>query len=290
MKYLIYINLVFLTFLTSCGDTVQEINWETENVPQKLVVEGEITNELSTHPIVLKYSDDYFVDNPARRVSEAIITVQNDDTTIYYVENAEIPGQYEAELPYRGKVNSDYHLNIQLKQEIDGNSTYTAHTSIIEGLQLESIKAELYENPIAFDEEDSLIVGVFFYGQEPEEIKNYYLFKVYRNDSLLVDTINQYGHFSDQQLGINGEEVFFLFFQEQFFAGDTIGIEILSIPEEYNYFLNGVDQISQPGDPFGFSGPPANAIGNISEGKGLGFFFGAHVAYSETILIDKTGE
>lgn len=281
---------MFFTVLISCGDTIQEIDWETKNIPQKLVVEGEITNELSTHPIFLKYSDDYFVDNPARRIRHAIVTVRNDDTIIYYVENPEIPGQYKAEFPFKGEINTDYHLNVQLEQEIDGSSNYTADTRIIGGIQFDSIKAELYENPISFSEEDSLIVAVILFGQEPEEIKNYYLFKLYRNDSLLTDTINQYRRFNDQESGFNGKEVFGFYIREQFFAGDTIGIKLYSIPEEFDYFLTGVNQISQPGDPFGFSGPPANAIGNISEGKGLGFYYGAHVTYSETIVIDKTAE
>ncbi len=288
MKNLIYSWVFVFAFLSSCGDLVQEISWDTESIPQKIIVEGNITTEVGTHPVTLKYTDNYFADNPAKMVSGAILTIVCDDSAIYYAENPEIPGQYEAEYSYSGRVNKIYTLNIHLAEEIDETDFYTARTEIVEGMQIDTIITELYENPFSANEEDSLYIVVFFYGLEPEHIDNYYMLKFYRNGEIITDTINQYRYFSDQEIGINGAEVFGMLIRDEFAAGDTLGVKVYSIPEAYDYFLDGINQISEPGDPFGFSGPLANAIGNINDGGGLGFYFGADVTYIEGIVKDKT--
>lgn len=288
MKKYIYILFGILGLLVSCEDMVQEIPWNSQNIPEKIVVEGSITTEFSTHPVTLKYSDDYFVNRPPRVVTGATLTVTNNDQVIHYVESEEVPGKYEAETGFSGEIGQTYELNIQLEEEIGGKKLYTAKTEIIKGMRVDSITAELYNNPVYLDEEDSLVVVVFVYGMEPEDISNYYLLKVFKNGNLISDTINQYQYFSDIEAGMNGLDAFGFLVHDEFEGGDILGVQLYSIPKEYDYFLDGINLISQPGDPFGFTGPPANAIGNISDGEGLGFYFGAHVSYTETFVVDRT--
>ena len=69
---------------------------------------------------------------------------------------------------------------------------------------------------------------------------------------------------------------------EDFIAGDTLDMEFRSINEAYYDFINGVKRISRGTDPFGFSGPPANAIGNIEGGDALGFFIASAVTRVRT--------
>jgi hypothetical protein len=83
---------------------------------------------------------------------------------------------------------------------------------------------------------------------------------------------------------MNGESVVVFYLTSNFTYGDTLTLELLSLPKEYKLFLDGVNQISQSADPFGFSGPPANAVGNVNDGEALGFFYGAYVSRCSTII------
>jgi hypothetical protein len=288
MKKHIYVLFGILGLLMSCEDMVQEIPWNSQNIPEKIIVEGSVTTEFGTHPVTLKYSDDYFANRPSRPVTSATLTVKNNEQVIHYVESEEVPGKYEAETGFSGEVGQPYELTIQLETEIGGKKLYTAETEIIKGMRLDSITAELYNNPVYFDDEDSLVVVVFVYGMEPEDISNYYLLKILKNGNLVSDTINQYRHFGDIESGMNGTDAFGFLVHDEFKGGDILGVQLYSIPEEYDYFLDGINQISEPGNPFGFSGPPANATGNINHGEGLGFYFGAQVTYAETLVEDRT--
>jgi hypothetical protein len=289
MKQILYIFLTTSMLLfTACEDSVLKIGWETKNIPQKLIVEGNVTTESSKHPIVLRYTGDYFANEPAKMVTNAQVSINAGANVIYYNENPDNPGVYEAENEFTGELNTSYELNILLEEPVDGTNKYSATTELVEGMLIDSVTAGLYNNPIMNNEDDSLILISFFYGLEPAGNTNYYLLKLFRNGEIISDTINDYGHFSDSEYGINGETVFGFFINEEYEPGDTFGFELYSIPKAYDIFLDGVNQISQPADPFGFSGPPANAVGNINNGKGLGFFYGAHVTSASTIVRDNT--
>ena len=56
LKYLI---LGLIIIIISCNPD-QEIDWKLDKIPQRLVVEGLITNELNKQIITLKKSDEYF--------------------------------------------------------------------------------------------------------------------------------------------------------------------------------------------------------------------------------------
>ncbi len=285
-RILIYI-IVLITVLTSCSEMVEEIDWNAENIPNKLIVEGDITNETGQHPITLRHSDYYFANSPSPVVSGATVSVLYGSTVIEYSEDPKNPGTYKANEEFAGEINQEYTLTIGLSEELDGADEYSAATTIIEGMRIDSISAELYSNPYQMDGEDSTIIILLAYGQEPEQFINYYLMKLYRNDTLLSDTIVDYPVFSDTDNGMNGEKVLGFFLAEDYSPGDIITLELYSIPKDYKIFLDGVNQISQPGDPFGFSGPPANAVGNVNEGEALGFFYGAYVARGRTSVKEK---
>ena len=289
MRNIIYTFFILSLFLFSCGELEQKIDWKTESIPRKLVVEGNITTDLGKHQITLKYSDDYFANQPAETVSNAEITVASTDSVIHYAESDDEPGVYEAESDFAGELNTEYTLTISLEEPVDGISEYSATSKITEGMRIDSVAADLYNNPMINDEEeDSLIIIVVVYGLEPSEYKNYYMVKLYRNGEIISDTITDYNHFSDQDMEINGETAFGMFVYGEYKAGDTLGIELYSIPKDFSLFLDALDQLSQPSDPFGFSGPLANAVGNINDGNGLGFFYAAHVTRGEAIVRDKT--
>lgn len=286
--------LVFV-FITSCDDMVKEIDWETESIPPKIVVEGSITNQIGVHPIKLSVTDDYFSNHPEGKVLDAEVVVKTQSGSIAYVEDDEDRGTYYAQEPFAGDENVGYTLHIELATPIDGSRDFMAQSDLIEGMKIDTIEAFLYPSMGWGDEEeeedengevteqDSMIVVAVLYGKEPSNINNYYMAQIFRNGKPIHDLIQDNPHFQDIEYEMNGAEAFVMVIEENFEIGDTIGISLISITEEYNYFLTGLSHISQPEDPFGFSGPPANAVGNISNG-GLGFFSCGHVSYSETIV------
>lgn len=286
--------LVFV-FITSCDDMVKEIDWETESIPPKIVVDGSITNKLSAHPIKLSVSDDYFSSYPEGKVLDATVTVKTSTDTIIYIEDEKIRGTYYAVAPFKGNENASYALNIELVVPIDGQSSYKAQCDLVEGMKVDYIEAFLYPNLGWGDteeeedkdgenvEQDSMIVVVVLHGSEPGHINNYYLIQIFKNGDPLEEYIQDNNHFRDIDYDMNGTDNYVIVVEKNFKLGDTIGVNLISITEDFNYYLTGLSRISESEDPFGFSGPPANAVGNVSDG-GLGFFSCGYVSYSETVI------
>jgi hypothetical protein len=284
----ILIFIPFLIIIFSCADPVQEINWKTSEIPAKLVVEGSVTTDYGLHPLTLKISDEYFASRPAKTVSNAQVILKDGKNEMVYEESDTMQGLYYPQEAFMGTVGSNYELEINLETGLGGSSTYTANSSIIQGMEIDSITADLYINPVLDSDEDSLVVIVMLYGMEPGNIENYYMIKYYRNGEILSDTVNSWFHFNDRDYDINGDNSMGFFLEEEYFEGDTLSLELFSIPKNYELYLEAVGHIAEPGDPFGFSGPPANAIGNVNDGQALGYFFGAHVSSSTTIVLDRS--
>jgi hypothetical protein len=290
----ILILVLSLFFLTGCEDMVKEIDWETKNIPSKLIVEGGITNKLGLHPIKLSLSADYFNSKAEPMVSGAVVVVSTDSEEIQYIESTSNLGVYEAVEPFIGQIETNYSLKVSLDKTVDGFNNYEAKSRLIEGMRVDSMHVFLYPSFGAVDvgdeeedddlaTQDSMIVVALLYGQEPAHIDNYYLAIVYKNGVAIEENIQDNNHFSDNDYEMNGSTYFFMMIEKSFEEGDTLGIELISITKEYDYFLTGLKGIAEPQDPFGFSGPPANTVGNISNG-GLGFFNCANVAFAQAVV------
>ena len=119
------------------------------------------------------------------------------------------------------------------------------------------------------------------WAQEPGNEVNYYLFNLYRNGTLMTDTITKKVVSDDKFYNgsyMNGVDVIYINNQhawETLYPGDIITLQMSGITKEYFDFIN---QVQQAGFnlPF-FSGPPANVQGNVTNG-GIGFF----AAYSNS--------
>jgi hypothetical protein len=282
------VQIVILFLFTQCDDAVQEIDWETKNIPNKLIVDGHISNKLSKHPIKLTRSDDYFANLPERMVSGASVIIDSENGNIIYAEKSSEPWVYEALEPFVGEVSVKYTLKIDLNAPLEGTDYYEAETQIIEGMRLDLVEAYLYNNPTPMEDTDSIILIIVLHGLEPVNIENYYMAKAYRNGELITDTIQDFTHFSDQDYGMNGESIFYMIYEDYFEPNDTFAIDLISIPKDYEYFLTGLGQLSVPEDPFGFSGPPANVVGNVNKGNALGFFYSSYIQSASTVVVDAT--
>lgn len=284
MKYIYLILLIISLIATiSCEE---EIEWEVEEMPEMLVVEGSFTNEYKKHQVQLTKSAGYFSNKQTPRVSGAEVTISDGMNTISLEENPVGSGIYETVDSVAGEAGKTYTLDIQLNEPINNTAHYFASGELIQGLDIDSMIASIYENPIYMPEfdDDSLILFLAVLGFEPPDIKNYYELNLYKNDTMLNDTIDETYIVEDTE-EMEGEYVNSFFFFEQFQIGDTVRFEIVSVEKLYRDFVIGVQNIAnQSADPFDMSGPPANAIGNIQGAEAIGYFKVAYVSMGEAIV------
>ncbi len=285
MRSLIYIlvSIYAIGVLTSCE---KEIQWDTEEMPVMLVVEGSFTNEFKKHQVKLSLSADYFYNKPTPKVADAIVTI-SDGTHVYELsENPAGSGIYETLDSVAGEPWKTYTLDIRLREPVNQTTHYYASGEIIPGIKLDSLIALIYENPVYYsgaEDMDSLLIIIIALGQEPPGIKNYYQLDLYDNHTLINDTIDEVVVVDDRE-GMNGEYANSFFFFKQFDAGDTVRFDIISVEKSYFDFITGIQNIANLSfDPFNMSGPPANAVGNIRGAEAIGFFRLGYVSKQSAI-------
>jgi hypothetical protein len=262
--------IVLLTL--TCCQPEQEIDWEVDNIPARLVVEGSITDELKVHTVTLKTSAEYFSNREADVVSNAIVTISSGENTFNLEENPAGSGIYQTTEEVRGEVGRLYTLNIDIGDPLNNETHFSASSVLRRGIIADTMISVLYDSPFIFNDVDTVILANSVIGYEPEPEGDYYIVNLYRNGTLLNDTVDEYNVVNDKESGMNGESLFTFIYIENFIVGDTVEMEFRSTSEAYYEFIKGIKMIANGTDPFGFSGPPANAIGNIEGGGALGFF------------------
>jgi len=275
IRNLFYLSLL-LTILAAC---TERIEIELDETYTRLVVEGKITNETKSHRVLLTKTSNYFANEPAPKVTGAIINIS--DGTNNYPLSEIAPGIYETAANVKGEIGNIYTLNIS-NIDIDNNGndeTYTASSLLRPVAPVDSIKVE-------FRKDWGEIWTVKVYALDPPTT-DYYMFNVYNNGKLLSDTLDEV--FLTDDLLFNGNYtngiVSQFFEEEEADIGDTITFEMCGITKEYIEFLYDLQIESGYSAPM-FSGPPANIKGNISNGA-LGFFTAYSVSIGETIITEK---
>ncbi|MFO8000675.1 MAG: DUF4249 family protein, partial [Marinilabilia sp.] len=132
---------------------------------------------------------------------------------------------------------------------------------------------------------------VLLYASDNPDRKDFYMFRIFKNGVLISDNISEYSVISDkffdgnrangvwvQSLDASGSK-------EQIEAGDIITLQMCGITEEYFEFIEGVQRENRKQYPL-FSGPPANAPGNVSN-DALGFFTAFSAAYASYEVDEK---
>lgn len=276
-----------IVLLLCCCEPQEEIRWDVNEIPARLVVEGSITDELKIHTVILKKSADYFSNNAAEVVSNAVVNITDGHNVYYLEENPKDLGIYRTTEEIKGDTGKLYTLNIDINEPLNNETHYSARSFLNRTIRIDSMISVIYDSPFLFDNADTVIIVNNIFGYEPEPAGDYYTLSLYRNGTLLNDTIDEYLTFYDRNSGINGKSFFPFAFLENFIEGDTVEIEIRSISKAYFDFIEGVKMISRGTDPFGFSGPPANPVGNIEGGNALGFFIASAVTRVRTQVIKQ---
>lgn len=263
--------------LYSC---TERIDIELDETYTRLVVYGFITTDTTTHYIDLSLSSSYYYNEAPPPVTGA--TLEITDNTGNTVTLTEVrPGRYATPPDYYAIQGDTYTLDITLTEEIAGYSHYEAVSTVNPMGVIDSIG--LLYHP---DWGTAGFYEVTCYYQDPPTT-DYYMFNLFKNGSLITDTINEVFVSSDEFYNgsyTNGIGVGYLDQSEEsqvINPGDTITFQGGKISEEYYNFITTLQAETGFQTPL-FSGPPANVKGNISNGA-IGYFAAFSVAYASTI-------
>ncbi|HEX2936682.1 MAG TPA: DUF4249 domain-containing protein [Bacteroidales bacterium] len=291
MKNLLYILVIAVT-LTSCSmEAEEEISWNIEKHPDMLVVHSVITNEYKEQAVFLSLTNSYFDNAAPRSVSNATVVIEGGAKPVHFSERSDTPGLYYSEEPFACEPQRTYKLSITLAQAINGQNTYTALSRMPQGVNIDSMNCELYEMP-EFTEEgdddkdkDTTIIGIYYFGQEPQQAENFYFTRIFVNDKLTDNNPTEYDYFS-----ITAENANYTHMKGYIHnagANDNVKLRLYAVEKKYYNYLEALHKMEETGNAYSMSGPPANAIGNISEGQGLGYFLAAYVSEKTGQIVDK---
>jgi len=291
MKLIIYY-IIASVLLVSCAQQEEKITWELTNQPEMLVVESIITNINKQQAVRLTVSNPYLDQGQPKTVSGANVTVNDGTNTFLFAESHENPGLYFSQQLFSAQSHKTYQLDIKLSYVINGLMEYTAQSTAPQGLEIDSMLCEIYKMPeIAGEDEnsgevkDTTILGVCYFGKEPNTSVNYYFTKVFRNGKLLETNPKEYTYYSVTSQ--NATYTHQIGFANNVTGTDTILFRLYTVDRDYNNYLEALHNIDFSGNSYSMSGPPANAVGNVSDGKALGYFLAAYISEKKSLAIDK---
>lgn len=276
---LIFILSGILT-LAACEEYI-DVQFDNDS-GSKLVVEGAITTDTTSHTIILSRSGDFFDKDVQMMESGAEITISDGDTVIIYAEVE--TGVYQTDPEVYGTIGKDYHMNIKL----DNGQVYIADETITALPEIDSVVAI---PKAGFDQNAGQITQGYYinyYGPEPKGLGNYYLWNLYIDGTLYSDSIHKQVFTGDEFVDGNYIKDFEIFFiPKSDLPSDTVEIEIemFSISREYyDYLIGLLLETVWKGSPW--DGPPANAVSNLSNGA-LGYFRASDRKTATTTIIKQ---
>ena len=284
MKLIFKISLL-ATLAVLTWNCTERISVKVDSTYTRLVVEGYVTTDTTTHWVRLSTTSDYFHNQTSPAVSGAEVVITDDEQSFLLEESEEQPGLYLTAPDFHGIPGKTYSLNVS---NVDINNdgvmdAFTAQSVMNPVNPIDSIQLEYL---------DSFVKGyqVRVYAWDSPE-KDFYSFKVLKNGVLLTDTLYEMLVQDDEFFNgnyTNGIPSQFLQDEkpdEKVEPGDTVTFEINGITEEYYHYVIEAQSQIFPQTPL-FSGPPANIRTNITN-DAIGFFTAYSVSRSSTIASGK---
>ena len=265
--YKIFLILTAVMSITSCTEVIEI---ELDSTYRRLVVFGTVTTDSAYHQVHLSTTSDYFSNQPAPAVSDALVELETGEGTLRLAEMDSVPGLYRSPEAFRGIPGTTYRLQIS-QVDIDGDGSfesYDAESTMPELPRLDSIRLAYFDSPFVSGYQ------VFMYAMDPPG-RDWYSFGIRKNGELLTDQLSDYRVQSDDFINetyIYGLPVGFLLDsnpRESLQAGDTVTLELNRIGQDYFDFISDAQLEIFGNNPL-FSGPPANVHSNIgNDGKGI---------------------
>ena len=265
--------IVVALFLVGCEETIK---LDLHQAEPNVVIEGMVTNRRGHQYVKVSRTGDFYLDGLTPPVTDASVQVTDDQGGVYaFTHNPENhdyeKGYYYPTSIFTGKIGRTYTLEVSLE-----GTTYTATSTLLPVMPIDSLGVRINQD----EKKDPVKPGRFYeillYAHEPQSTRDYYLFKFYRNDSIVHDPPNEIYFTDDRALGerINGvpSPVYYK-------AGDMARLEIYSLTREGYLFYNDLYSLLN-NDGGMFSPPPVNCRTNLSN-NALGFFQTSALASSQ---------
>jgi hypothetical protein len=270
--------LIFPLVLAGCD---VPIDLDIEQTPPQIAIEALVTNRPGQPFVRVTLSADFYYEGAASHVSDAIVTLRNDlgqsvAFSHYAGNNTDSTGYYLPPQGFAGQVGRIYTLSVLAR-----GKTYEATDSL---KYVTSIDSLAYRPNVYAQQDppsDGKIYELLIYAKEPQESKDYYLVKYYRNDSLTYGGDSDVYVLDDYGVGENIDGVPSAIW---FGIGDKAEIEMYSLTRQGFLFYNDL-VIIMNSDGGMFSPPPANPRTNFSNGA-LGFFQ-VSAASSRSIVLEQ---
>lgn len=253
-----------LGLLSSCTDVVDV---DLPDPEPQLAVEGNITDQPGPYTIRLTKTGPYFTKDELPAVRGAELTLaDNEGTTETLREMA--PGVYQTSR-IRGKIGNQYVLTIKSEGE-----EYRAATEIKRIPGIDGLTQKVKTGEAGWDDG----IYAFYNGPELPGVGDYYRFKIWINGELQNDPGDLVVR--DDAL-VDGRYIGDIELNEDpLQPGDSVRVQLLSLPQDYYYFLN--EMFTQINNVGLFSSPPANVRSNVrnvnaSGTRAVGYFAGTAV-------------
>lgn len=249
------------SLLSSCTDVVDV---DLPDPEPQLAVEGNITDQPGPYTIRLTKTGAYFTEQelPAVRGAELVLS---DNEGHRETLRETTPGHYQTS-GIRGKIGNHYVLTIRTEGQEYRAATEIKRIPVIDGL---TQKAKIGEAGW----EDGLYA--FYNGPELPGTGDYYRFKIFINGELQNDPDDLVVR--DDAL-VDGRYIGDIELNDAPLAvGDSVRVQLLSLPQDYYYFLN--EMFTQINNVGLFSSPPANVRSNVvnvnpNGPRAVGYFAG----------------
>ena len=272
-----YFLILAAIFFYSCEETIV---LDTQQIPPSLVIESHITTQDKLHTVKLSLSVDFYYDQKPPMIKDAVVSITDvtSGETYPFVHNnsnrEDYQGIFVSEVAFEGKTGHTYELQVKYNGEV-----YTAQETLYPVTKIDELSYRINNAEYKDPEKEGYFYQVLLNAAEPQETKDYYLFKFYRNDSLVYARESDLYFTDDEMLG---PEIANLPLPVFYSKGDKARVEIFSISRQAFIYLTDLVNVLN-NDSGMFSPPPANPRTNISN-NALGYFMASDIS-SETIII-----
>ena len=258
--------IIVLSFfiLGACDEPFQ---LDQTQAPPRVVIEGMVTNQPGKQSVKVTRSADFYSSGPTPRITDAQVRVADDLGHVFnFIHNPNFNpdslGVYVPEVPFRGEVGRTYTLTVETGGEI-----FEAQDKLVSVLPIDSLTYKVDEEQLEDDDNEGKVYELLLYAKEEQNVKNFFLFKFFANDTLQFDNETDI-YFSDDELlaeNLDGVPA-----PVYFRHGDKVRVEIYSMSREgYVYHSDLFTLLNN--DSGMFSPIPASPRTNLSN-DALGFF------------------
>lgn len=274
----ILIIILTLFVLTSCEKTVE---LDLQDSTPKIVIEGLVTDRAGHQYVKVSRSAGFYSTGKTPRVSDATVVIVDDqENTFSFIHNpnghADSVGYYLPETPFMGEIGRTYTLTVV----VDGQ-TYEGTDTMFRLTPIDKLDYRINEEEQEDPEDDGRFYELLLFVKEPQDTKDYYLFKSFRNGVLEYESDTDVYYADDELIGENIDGISLPLF---YAVDDVAKIEVQSLSRQAFIFYRDLSKLlNNDGGMFGT--PPANPRTNLSN-DAVGFFQVSAIQSAELVIAE----